>query len=714
MEYLLDEQDFKKYQHEIIPVPWLGFDHDSTTQYDVAPDLESYAARRGWDESRLAPLRDSERLLEASREELAVLQSMLFFGIWEGALRKRLKSADFIVSTSDGPILRTTALRQALLEFSQATSRRKLVEITESLRSECLSFRAIQNQTLRWADSLFITTRRHRDWDKSPVNTIVGLVRVVFLSSNMLADLRICFPRPVRMLILPTASDMSAWHRDRYVRLARDKGWCPSVLRRIGQDVPELTEYAPLLENRPTHLGQSHSMCSKSVCRFSNVDTQDFKARHIDESCGCQLLRLPMERIEEVLGRGGYFVVDADQLMNKSASSLVPFDPGRPYIAISHVWSHGLGGNADDGLPTCQVESIVRLIRGMLNDSKVAPCFWIDTLCIPRKHGLKMQSIRLMEQIYRNAAKVLVLDRDIMKVDFTAISYERLLLEIACSDWNSRLWTLQEAFLAKKVSIAFQHQVVDASTVRLLYINAPMTCLLITLQRQIGWLVGNVRTFGEVVRELGGRQSSEPSDEPLVLATLMGLDNATVTLFKGEERFRELWSLLGKVSRDIVFWGNSDRLSRNGYRWAPKSFMGPNGGYSIAIMTESHAIVGSTGLRGTYMVLALGDSVHINKGETNINLQFRDGVALNLRIESGRRSWDQLWFDTLLLESNLGPETSYCFAAGLQSEGGSSDGAMAYRFPGQVSKLAARKLRVARTIEIPADCVISERSVLVT
>lgn len=57
---------------------------------------------------------------------------------------------------------------------------------------------------------------------------------------------------------------------------------------------------------------------------------------------------------------------------------------GVTYVAISHVWSHGLGNNRANSLPRCQLERLSTLVNEVSGQRAGAPTyFWIDTLSWP-------------------------------------------------------------------------------------------------------------------------------------------------------------------------------------------------------------------------------------------------------------------------------------------------------------------------------------------
>jgi hypothetical protein len=82
------------------------------------------------------------------------------------------------------------------------------------------------------------------------------------------------------------------------------------------------------------------------------------------------------------------------------------------------------------------------------------------------------------------------------------------------------------------------------------------------------------------------RGVSVPSDEPLLITTLLDLDMSYVIAANGaEDRMKRVWKLiataLGGVTPRIIFW-NDDPINLPGWRWAPRSFLAkPNSSFNL-------------------------------------------------------------------------------------------------------------------------------------
>lgn len=84
--------------------------------------------------------------------------------------------------------------------------------------------------------------------------------------------------------------------------------------------------------------------------------------------------------------------------------------PGLEYVAISHVWSGGLGNPSKNGLPECHF-------------------FRMDTFCIPvgdTFSGARDKAINLMAEIYGGARAVLVLDPELQRISVTKMEAEQV------------------------------------------------------------------------------------------------------------------------------------------------------------------------------------------------------------------------------------------------------------------------------------------------
>ncbi|KAJ3549419.1 hypothetical protein NM208_g520 [Fusarium decemcellulare] len=83
--------------------------------------------------------------------------------------------------------------------------------------------------------------------------------------------------------------------------------------------------------------------------------------------------------------------------------------------------------------------------------------FWIDTLTIPVNDPVqRKRAIKTMHHAYTNADFMVVLDSGLARME-AGESYAETAMKIFTSRWMGRLWTLQEAYLSKKLVFRFRN-----------------------------------------------------------------------------------------------------------------------------------------------------------------------------------------------------------------------------------------------------------------
>lgn len=107
---------------------------------------------------------------------------------------------------------------------------------------------------------------------------------------------------------------------------------------------------------------------------------------------------------------------------------------GKQYLAISHVWSDGLGNTEGNSLPNCQLRLLYEEARRVLTGGEYVPRYeggpfatlhtsaarlahfagsqtlrrgdsvllWIDTLCIPHQPDVRSLAIQHIREVYED------------------------------------------------------------------------------------------------------------------------------------------------------------------------------------------------------------------------------------------------------------------------------------------------------------------------
>ena len=176
-----------------------------------------------------------------------------------------------------------------------------------------------------------------------------------------------------------------------------------------------------------------------------------------------------MQEIAAILHDGDIPLISMDFSCRPSQLEVVRYkeisDYCNDYIAISHVWSDGLGNPHENRLPRCQLDRIQHMVNQLWSPAIYVIPFWIDTLCVPLIPELKGLAIERMDKTYSAADMVLVLDHSLQNVNSKVSSIEAL-MRVIYSTWMTRLWTFQEGRLSRALWFQFKDEALSVNTLR--------------------------------------------------------------------------------------------------------------------------------------------------------------------------------------------------------------------------------------------------------
>lgn len=310
----------------------------------------------------------------------------------------------------------------------------------------------------------------------------------------------------------------------------------------------------------------------------------------------------------------------------KPSFKVIEYNGNSPFVAISHVWSDGLGNVKNNTLPTCRIPFLRRAIwqtnapielypgkeldpsqsQALAEYSKQyyemldrqdlirlhrdpIPLFWLDTFCVPRNSPLKKEALRKMGYTYRAASKVLVLDGTMGGFAMGGYgngthcgprSYSECLAWILAAPWMRRLWTLQEGLMARKLLVMFSEGPVDVrNLVKGVESNAKNLNPGDIVERQLAQGALQLLDFSkrdsqsrfvEAWNASITRVASKEGDTSLCLASTLSMDAATLFSTPVPDRARVFYSMLSKIPQSMLF-SCAEKLCDVGYRWADAS-----------------------------------------------------------------------------------------------------------------------------------------------
>jgi hypothetical protein len=158
----------------------------------------------------------------------------------------------------------------------------------------------------------------------------------------------------------------------------------------------------------------------------------------------------------------------------------------------------------------------------------------------------------MMARTYSSAQAVLVLDRDIQNCSGDS-PIERISLLVYSSGWMGRLWTYQEAALARKLVFVMEDGLFHFNPDNLGRNTLPLGLIWSQLMVQLKSRFHNSDGFliGYVSRALRWRSTSKPDDESLAVAGMLKIDTSVLLRYRGEERFAQFWRLLNPFPKEV-------------------------------------------------------------------------------------------------------------------------------------------------------------------
>jgi hypothetical protein len=379
-------------------------------------------------------------------------------------------------------------------------------------------------------------------------------------------------------------------------------GWCKSDIARIVDRYSSLQLFHFMSKLAKPSTVQSHVNCSEYRCIANQIVAADYKPSHWPSGCKCESIVIENRATVPILeqeDRIPLLRIRVGDSVNDTTVEVIGSTPETQYIAISHVWSDGMGNPYETALPQCQLARLKEYAQNvkdgntdkLFNDNDAEVLIWLDTLCCPVE-PLEAKKLALckMRKTYQEATLVLVVDNSL-----TCCRVENW-FEAGCrlltSPHTRRLWTLQEIALPKALFWQFGNSSIGIVS---LYqsISAWMQDprlrgfghdLLIDIRRHQKFLISphedrnKFETLSDLESALAFRGVSYPADEALCLGTLLSLPEKEILDAEEEHRMQKVWELFAKKYKSfpagVVFFRRPTLGSRP-WRWAPSTMLGP-------------------------------------------------------------------------------------------------------------------------------------------
>ncbi|PVH71338.1 hypothetical protein DL98DRAFT_660681 [Cadophora sp. DSE1049] len=346
--------------------------------------------------------------------------------------------------------------------------------------------------------------------------------------------------------------------------------WCPARAKSV---LPFDTVAIYFKSVLPSYASTPHMDCGSIFCSRQSHDVNSLHAQHDLNTCDgkCQVLAVDEQKVIDILESSGIPGIQCIEKEDRTFDLEVADITGGDYIAISHVWSHGLGNPNQNALPMCQIK---RLFRYIQNIGSPYVFLWIDTLSVPVNLKYKRIAITKLRSIYQKAYGVLVIDRHLIRVGRNVLERK---IQLLCSEWMRRLWTLQEGRLATRLYVQFRHEAVSVEELcdidevpadNFVFgdISRPAS---LAIRLHFAHQDHLTRRFMDLTIDMAHRSVTVPTDEPICLATMLGLP---LEQYKPYPTMVDIYRSLPVLPPDLLFLENP-KMTAPGFRWAPSTFL---------------------------------------------------------------------------------------------------------------------------------------------
>ncbi|CZR58952.1 uncharacterized protein PAC_08844 [Phialocephala subalpina] len=434
-------------------------------------DLAAFPTRHGMTLNSQGRLSIEELHQHRRLREAHFLQAWLFFGTLKECFGNDFHLDDYIATleTSQHKLVHTRGLGEMLTRKDNHLLRLKGTDA----EAEKQERDRLHNLILHVAQCCAELDRWHDPENFDPEWAIV-LLSVKLLIQSLDLDARLD-----RQLHKPHHVDDPSFALLRTAML-KQRGWCSHHVQELGS----ANTYHALfyLASLRRYLGQwiDHSFCEATdQCTAYNVNELTHRVLHVEQGCDCASIKAPTTNMD-IINSGSIPFVQCDRKKGFTPEiSHGIVRPGTKYVAISHIWSDGLGNLLANELPQCQLDRILDRVEALnaKHRSSLLPQslqqkyqsvreivfgppttrvnFWVDVFCNPVvphnsdpaykehiKNVLAMGISRLMPT-YIFAEYVLILDHEVQQATLSQGQTE-LQSRLAVSDWRSRCWTHQE------------------------------------------------------------------------------------------------------------------------------------------------------------------------------------------------------------------------------------------------------------------------------
>ncbi|KAB8664833.1 hypothetical protein FH972_026257 [Carpinus fangiana] len=554
----------------VVEVPYLDGVYDNG-------DFANYPTRRG---INVQALLNGDLQHNSHNQILEFLQTWFFFGMIRDFVEVDITATDFVKTDENGKkFLTTKRLPVYLGEW------RVRIEKEQKSTDENAMLQLMQQRERR-LESFFMTSFNH--WKS---------FRPVDADSLLDPPMRLC------LQLLGSLLEFTVSHLD-FIDLDRDHTpWrCPTTCENLYFPADlALQYYASLLDPpgssiaNPQPRGHRTCLYNHKSCQAENIDPVTYKTLHTEPSCNCTFVAVDQDVVRSIIlgakaDEHGIPLVCWTPGEDITGLEVVPFEPGMKYTVLSHVYGNNFRCVVIILIPSAGPTKPIGWPPVARTNTKIV----VKSATFGSHHSAERNktedgrktAIRSMREIYTRARTTLILDAYLCQGTGYA-RYEEKFTRITVAGWQRRMWTLQEAILSRRSYVQWSDMSELIHPIGDLQLGWKQRDVWSCYHNNVGCAKFNFATSAMVgierpaliynmFHQMKLRSTSKPIDEAVILATLLALPASTIRLLQDipdlEGRLQAMWTALldpGIPSAVLFLAGN--KLSRPGFRWAPKS-----------------------------------------------------------------------------------------------------------------------------------------------
>lgn len=492
---------------------------DSAEKYTYE-SFRQFPKRHGWyykhEDFTLHELKDysGHRLKKKS-----LFQAWLFFRLIYTVIKQgedRLLNFDQLLAENNKFFIGTQNLPDALKKWHHAEKADRRSAKSRLIRADLtleLARQVIQANLVPPADEAASIPKLDKSNEINGVSNELALSLMVIGETLSSAKSRIIDDLDVRVKGWHV-DDEIGWGPPKYVlEQMKARHWCRRSVHVLkGQLGSNASLLLVALNSEFTDFGNKHENCDIQKCTVvaSSAPGGDYSHQHVP-GCSdqdCEMIGPSGGDVYNILRKAN----DEDEHERFPIFSITKSKDGKPektkivasswhkdkplFATISHVWSDGMGNKTCNAVYTCQAEFIGRLLKKASQKTQNVTgngdieWFWLDTLGIPVRpnHALQMndsnsslveegqrysvqnllepvpqdfdrlkkKAIRQIRSVFSEARHAIIIDRGLYNSTESGPP-SAVIMKIFVSGWMQRLWTLQEAYLSKRLWVTFRH-----------------------------------------------------------------------------------------------------------------------------------------------------------------------------------------------------------------------------------------------------------------